>query len=104
MKDLNKGYNLDDDSFDPNIDISIYDDNEILIMLPLYTSFFKLIFETETLIESWLEGIIKPIYKKKSDPLQPENYCLITILSCFGKMLTAVLNPRLNNFLNEHEV
>ena len=62
------------------------------IMLPLYTSFFNLIFETGTLPESWLEGIIKPIYKKKGDPLQPENYRPITILSCFGKLFTAVLN------------
>ena len=74
------------------------------IMLPLYTSFFNLIFETGTLPESWLEGIIKPIYKKKGDPLQPENYRPITILSCFGKLFTAVLNLRLNNFLAEHDV
>ena len=74
------------------------------IMLPLYTSFFNLILETGTLLESWLEGIIKPIYKKKGDPLQPDNYRPITILSCFGKLFTAVLNLRLNNFLNEHEI
>ena len=74
------------------------------IMLPLYTSFLNLIFETETLPESWLEGIIKPIYIKKGDPLQPEYNRPITILSCFGQVFTAVLNLRLNNFLNEHEV
>ena len=28
----------------------------------------------------------------------------ITILICFGKLFTAVLNLRLNNFLNEHEI
>ena len=73
------------------------------IMLPLYTSFFNLIFETGIMPDAWLEGIIKPIYKKKGDPLQPENYRPITILSCFGKLFTAVLNLRLTRFLNEHE-
>ena len=64
-----------------------------------------MIFETGTLPEAWLEGIIKPIYKKKGDPLQPENYRPITILSCFGKLFTAVLNLlRLNKFLNDHDI
>ena len=74
------------------------------IMLPLYTSFFNLILETGTLPEAWLEGIIKPIYKKKGDPQQPENYRPITILSCFGKLFTSVLNLRLSSFLNEHDI
>ena len=72
-------------------------------MLPLYTSIFNLILETGILPEDWLEEIIKPIYKKKGDPLKPENYRPITILSCFGRLFTAVLNLRLTTFLNEHE-
>ena len=73
-------------------------------MLPLYNSFFNLILETGILPDSWLEGIIKPIYKNKGDPLQPQNYRPITILSCFGKLFTAVLNSRLNKFLNCHDI
>ena len=74
-------------------------------MLPLYNSFFNLrILETGILPDSWLEGIIKPIYKDKGDPLQPQNYRPITILSCFGKLFTAVLNSRLNKFLNCHDI
>ena len=84
--------------------INEYIKNTSHIMLPLYTSFFNLIFETGYLPEAWLEGIIMPIYKKKGDPLKPENYRPITILSCFGKLFTAVLNQRLNNFLNEHHI
>ena len=40
------------------------------------------------------------------DSLQPENYCPIPILSCFGKLVSAVLNLRLNTlkFINAHEV
>ena len=63
-----------------------------------------MILETRTLPESWLEGIIKPIYKKKGVPLQPDNYRPITIPSCFGRLFTAVLNLQLNNFLNKHQI
>ena len=72
-------------------------DDEIIneYTMPLYISFFNLIFETDTLPEStWLEGTIKPIYKKKGDPFQPENHCPLTILSCLGKLFTPVLNLR----------
>ena len=66
-----------------------------------YTFIF---FSIDILPEStWLEGIIKPIYKKKGDPLQPENHCPVTILRCLGKLFTTLLNLRLN-ILNEHEV
>ena len=70
----------------------------------MYIFFFNLIFKTGTLPESWLECIIKPIYKKKVEFLQQDNYCPITILSCFGKLVTVVLNLRLNTIINAHEV
>ncbi|MEW8548205.1 MAG: reverse transcriptase family protein, partial [Candidatus Thiodiazotropha sp.] len=54
--------------------------------------------------DAWLEGIICPIYKGKGDPAEPSNYRPITILSCFGKLFTAVLNMRLNNFLNYYDL
>ena len=34
--------------------------------------------------------------------MDPENYRPITLLSCLGKLFTAVLNERLNNFLSEN--
>ena len=72
------------------------------IFMPLYNSFFNLILETGILPDTWLEGMIKPIYKHKGDSSQPENYRPITILSCFRKPFTAVLNLRLNVFLNTY--
>ena len=72
--------------------------------MQLYNSFFNLILETGILPDTWLEGMIKPIYKHKGDSSQPENYRPITILSCFGKLFTAVLNLRLNVFLNTYDV
>ena len=44
-------------------------------------------------------GYHPPIYKNKRDKANPDNYRGITILSCFGKLFTAVLNNRLNNYL-----
>ena len=73
-------------------------------MLPLYNCFFNLVLESGILPDSWLEGSIKPIYKNKGDPLQPENYRPITILSCFGKVFTSVLNSRLHKFLEHHNI
>ena len=43
--------------------------------------------------------MISPIYKNKGDKASPDNYRGITILSCFGKLFTAILNIRLNNYL-----
>ena len=73
-------------------------------MLPIYVSYFNLIFDTGIIPDTWLEGIIRPIYKKNGDPLKPENYRPITILSCFGKLFTAVLNQRLYNYLTSYEI
>lgn len=49
----------------------------------------------------WLVGNIKPIYKNKGNPLDPKNFRPITILSCLGKLFTAILNERLCRFSEE---
>ena len=49
----------------------------------------------------WLVGNIKPIYKNKGNPLDPKNFRPITILSCLGKLFTAILNERLCRFSAE---
>ena len=72
--------------------------------MPLYVAFFSLIFDTGVLPDSWLKGVIKPIYKNKGDSNSPENYRPITILSCFGKLFTSILNSRLNDFIDAHNV
>ena len=73
-------------------------------MMPVYVSFLNLVFNTGIIPDSRLEGIIKPIYKRKGDPLQTQNYRPITILSCFGKLFTSVLNIRLQTFLDEYNI
>lgn len=72
--------------------------------MPVYIKLFNTIFDTGTLPEAWLEGKIRPIYKNKGDKSDPENYRPITILSCLGKLFTAVLNNRLTKFLDTYEL
>lgn len=72
--------------------------------LPIYIKLFNMILDCGHVPESWLIGVIKPIYKNKGDPTLPENYRPITILSCMGKLFTAILNTRLNIFLEENNI
>jgi hypothetical protein len=53
---------------------------------------------------SWLIGMIKPIYKNKGDKFEPKNYRPITIVSCLGKLFTAILNERLTEFSESFSV
>ena len=64
----------------------------INIMLPVYTKLFNIIYEKGIMPESWTNGNIKPIFKNKGDPQLPENYRPITLLSCLGKLFTAIIN------------
>ena len=72
--------------------------------LPIYFKLFNLILESGHIPEYWIVGIIKPLYKSKGDRTLPENYRPITILSCMDKRFTAILNSRLNNYLEENNL
>ena len=78
-------------------------------LMTLYHRLFNKIFDTGFVPESWLIGCILPIFKNKGDTTDPQNYRPITILSCIGKLFTAVLNNRLsvylenNNLINENQ-
>ena len=47
----------------------------------------------------WSSGIIIPIYKKKGERTDPEDYRPITFLNCVSKLFTSVLNDRLQHFI-----
>ena len=53
---------------------------------------------------SWTTGVIRPIYKNKGDREDPNNYRAITILSCFGKLFTSILNNRIRLFIEQFSV
>ena len=71
------------------------------IFLPIYFKNFNIIYDSGTLPEEWLIGLIKPIYKNKGDPMKPENYRPIKLLSCLGKVFTCFLNKRLEKCADE---
>ena len=72
------------------------------LFMPLYVKLFNIIFDTGILPDVWLEGKIRPIYKNKGDRLNPDNYRPITVLSCFSKLFTSILNTSLTKFLEIH--
>ena len=55
------------------------------LMLPFYTKLFNTVLDTVIIPNLWVEGIIIPLYKK-GDPLNPEIFRPITLLSCMGKL------------------
>ena len=59
-------------------------------MLTALTKLFNLVFSSGFIPEEWSQGIISPIYKNEGDKSNPDIYRGITILSCFGKLFTAV--------------
>jgi hypothetical protein len=42
------------------------------------------------------------LYNNKRDKLDPSNLRPITIISCFGKLFTSILNTRLNKFSDDY--
>ena len=73
-------------------------------MLPIYVKLFKMIFDSGIIPESWTYGEILSIYKNKGEKSQLENYRPITLLSCFGKLFTSILNKRLTNYVEKFEL
>ena len=61
---------------------------------------FFLILQTGIVPEEWSISNIIPLYKNKGDICNPDNYWGISIVSCFGKLFTSVLNQRLCIFLD----
>ena len=51
----------------------------------------------------WCKGYMSPIYKM-GDRQYAGNYRPITVSSCLGKVFNAILNDRLNKFLEEHNI
>lgn len=73
-------------------------------MKHIYVKLFNIVLNSGFIPKSWTTGIINPIFKNKGDPKNAENYRPITLLSCFGKLFTAVLNTRLQTFLDANDI
>ena len=70
----------------------------------IYVKLFNLITSTGLIPEQWLTSIIQPIYKNKGEKNDADNYRAISLLSCFGKIFTAVVNNRLSKLLEDSGV
>ena len=81
-----------------------YIKNSTNVMIPIYVSYFNLILDTGHIPDAWLESIVRSTYKRTGSPDEPENYRPITILSCFGKLFTAIINQRLHTFLESNGI
>lgn len=68
------------------------------LMMPVYVRLFNYVLDSGNIPKEWLNGIIVPIYKNKGDQTDPHNYRGLTVLSCLGKLFTAIINKRLNKF------
>ena len=71
------------------------------LFISIYEKLFNIIFDHDVIPDIWLVGYIKPLYKNKGNKFDPKNYRPITILSCLGKLFTAILNERLNKYSEE---
>ncbi len=69
-------------------------------MLSVFTKYFNLILDSGKVPESWTIGAIKPIFKKKGNTDDPDNYRGITLLSCFGKLFTLLINERFTEYID----
>ena len=73
-----------------------------ILLEPLEVLFNK-VFESGKFPSDWSTGVIIPIHKK-GDANDPNNYRGITLVSCFAKLYTAILNNRLKQWSSENEV
>ena len=67
--------------------------------MPVFVRIFNIVFHSGIVPDNWSEGYICPIYKNKGNPNDVDNYRGITILSCYGKLFTCILNNRLHTYL-----
>ena len=73
------------------------------ILMPIYLKIFNLIFSTGLFPDTWSQGSIIPIHKK-GDTMNPDNYRGITLLSCFGKLFTSIINDRITKFVEDENI
>ena len=72
--------------------------------MSVLTKIFNIVLLSGHMPHEWVIGIVKPIYTNKGDINDPDNYRGITLLGCFGKLFTSILNDRLTTYINLNEM
>ena len=70
----------------------------------LMVKLFNLILKSGIMPSSWGISFISPIFKNKGSRKDPDNYSGISIISCLGKLFTALINERLTKFADINEI
>ena len=89
--------------------IKEYFKENIDILVNLLEILFNYILNKGTFLKQWSKGVIIPI-NKKGDNREPSNYGGITLVSCFGKLFTMILNELFkawaatNNIISDAQV
>jgi hypothetical protein len=78
--------------------INEYIKSTVSQFINVYEKLFNVIFDNAIMPSSWFIWMITPIYKNKGDIFDPNTFRPITIVSCLGKLFTAILNERLTEF------
>ena len=73
-------------------------------LLIAVTTLFNIVLQTGKIPHALSTGYISPIYKGKDKLNDPDNYRGITVLSCFGKLFTSVINDRIHSFLETSDI
>ena len=70
----------------------------------LLVKLFNVILKTGIIPKDWCISFISPIYKNKGKKDDPNNYRGISIISCLGKLFSALINERLTKFADINEI
>ena len=72
-------------------------------LMPVYLQLFNKAFSSGTMPQNWCDGLIAPIFKTGSKT-DPSNYRGICISSCLGKLFCSILNQRLLEHVQSHNI
>ena len=75
----------------------------IEIILDPLEKIFNYILSKQSFPKQWSMGVILPVYKK-GDSTEPSNYRGITLVSCFGKLFTVIVNERLKKWALQNDI
>ena len=65
---------------------------------------FNTILKTGIIPTNWCISFISPIYKNKGPKSDPDNYRGISLISCLGKLFSALINERLTKFIDTNNI